>query len=790
MTNWKEFTNCPVSGLPVIQKPEWQYVDSKGDYQARYDILGDRILWVRTSGTVTRDILENVLKLYPVVLNEGPGGRGYVHIEDFSNLKGVSYDARKFYIGYMKKRENILGLIFFGASAMLKLSIKLARRLNIVKFNVYIVNDYKQAVELALELLQPTKSKPVSMAGHNKKASRVELKDLEIVTKDDWSLQLGSFHARFEIIAGNIFHADTGGFLENEHVEHIFNLQENIIQSMPLPEGSYYFVGGVRDVEGSRKARKLYINYILKWYKNHPFKMYIFYGANRLLRAAINIARFLAPFPVRMEKDLDSALRYALEDRREDKGEDKEEDEAGKPVAPDLIGKYVSELLQYIGSINWDRDGPGEAREIDANHPFKQVFDAISLIKMDLDDLFRERERTEAERRDLEKKLHNSEKMEAIGTLAGGVAHDLNNILSGIVGYPDLMLMKLPQDSELRKPLLTIQGTGKKAAAIVLDLLTLARRGVAVSEVINLNQVISQYLKSPEYNRLISYHPGVEIDTRLESRLLNISGSPVHLSKTVMNLVSNAAEAMPRGGKLSISTENRYIDRPVKGYDKVEPGDYVIVEFRDTGIGISPGDIDKIFEPFYTKKKMGRSGTGLGMAVVWSTVKDHSGYIDLKSIEEKGTTFTIYFPVCREEIPDDKSPLDLRAYKGRGESILVVDDVEEQREIAAVMLKELGYSVTSVSSGEAAVEYIKDNPTDLILLDMIMDPGIDGLETYSRILELFPGQKAVLASGFSKTDHIKEAQRLGAGSYLKKPYTLEALGLSIKKELTAGPAKK
>ena len=180
---------------------------------------------------------------------------------------------------------------------------------------------------------------------------------------------------------------------------------------------------------------------------------------------------------------------------------------------------------------------------------------------------------------------------------------------------------------------------------------------------------------------------------------------------------------------------------------------------------------------------MGRSGTGLGMAVVWGTVKDHKGYIDIQSMEGKGTTFTLYFPISRKEISKDKSLVSIEDYMGKGESILVVDDVEEQREIASRVLKKLGYSVTSVPSGEEAVEYMKNNSADLLVLDMIMDPGIDGLDTYKRILKLHPNQKAIIASGFSETDRAKEAQRLGAGEYVKKPYILEKIGLAVRNEL-------
>jgi len=250
-----------------------------------------------------------------------------------------------------------------------------------------------------------------------------------------------------------------------------------------------------------------------------------------------------------------------------------------------------------------------------------------------------------------------------------------------------------------------------------------------------------------------------------------------------MNLTSNAMESMPGGGIIAMRTRNQYIDRPIKGYDEVQEGDYAVFTIVDQGEGISAGDIERIFEPFYTKKKMGKSGTGLGMAVVWGTVKDHHGYINVQSTAGKGSLFELYFPVTRSELPWKDSAVLMEQYMGRGESILVVDDIEEQREIASGMLKKLGYTVRTVSSGEAAVDYLKEHSVDLVILDMIMDPGMSGSETYVRILELHPGQKAIIASGYSETKDVKEAQSLGAGKYLRKPYKLEILGLAVKVEL-------
>ena len=393
-----------------------------------------------------------------------------------------------------------------------------------------------------------------------------------------------------------------------------------------------------------------------------------------------------------------------------------------------------------------------------------------------------QRKKAEAEKTELLEKLSRSKKMEALGLLAGGVAHDLNNVLSGIVSYPDLIMMDLPADSPLAASVMTIKDSGLKAAAIVQDLLTLARRGVTAFEVLNLNDIVADVIRSPEHQKLVAYHPDVNFPAQCEQDLPDMEGSPVHLKKTLLNLISNAAEAQPGGGVVEISTESRYVDKPMAVYDKVEEGEYVVLRVEDRGLGIATEDISRIFEPFYTKKVLGRSGTGLGMAVVWGTVKDHKGYIDIQSDEKTGTVFELYFPMTRKARTDRPTTAS-DVVRGRNETILVVDDIPEQREIASRILGRLNYAVTTVSSGEKALVFLKENDADLVILDMIMEPGMDGLDTFHAILAIKPNQKAIIASGYAETDRVKKALDLGVGQYLKKPYTMAKIGFAVRQEL-------
>ena len=382
----------------------------------------------------------------------------------------------------------------------------------------------------------------------------------------------------------------------------------------------------------------------------------------------------------------------------------------------------------------------------------------------------------------LHDKLQKAEKMEAIGMMAGGVAHDLNNILSGIIGYPELLLMIIKDDPKARRMIEGIRESGKRASEIVADLLTVARGVVAPREIKNLNTLITEYLESPEFIKLKSFHAEVEFKSELEPELINVSCSPVHIRKCLMNLSANAAEAIQQNGRVTISTRNVYLDQVLPEFHNLPIGEYAVIRVSDTGSGISSNDITRIFEPFYTKKVLGRSGTGLGLSVVWNSVQNHGGSVFVTS-DAKGSTFDLYFPASRSAISPSQADVSIDSLQGAGETILVIDDEPHQREIASCMLTSLGYQVNSVASGEEALNYITERPADLLVLDMIMDPGMRGRETYEKILQIRPGQKAIIASGFSNDEEVRKTQEMGAGAFVKKPYLLSQIGLAVKQAL-------
>lgn len=466
--------------------------------------------------------------------------------------------------------------------------------------------------------------------------------------------------------------------------------------------------------------------------------------------------------------------------------------------AEEALGKKLDELIvpnyqQLDEAVELDL-GPGENAMRHKDGSLIPVYSShvtlsniygeeeMYCLDVDLTALKRARE----QQRILKEKLEYAERMESLGILAGGVAHDLNNMLGPMVGYSDLLLTKMSHDSPYRKQVRRIGKAAQDAADVIQDLLTLARRGRYEMAPISLNDVVSDYLESPSFQQLAERRDDIELHVQLDKNAPHILGSAPHLAKTVMNLIVNSYDAMGNGGTFVIKTEVRTLTELLSGHKHISQDTYLLLRVKDTGGGISDEDLEKIFEPYYSKKKMGASGSGLGLAVVYGIVKDHKGYYDIFSTPGDGTEFVLYFPVTRQPVekPEDKQA-DLR---GR-ETILVIDDNAEQRQITSDLLSNLGYAVITADGGHEAVGFLRGNAVDLVLIDMIMENGYDGLDTYKDILAIHPGQKAIIISGFSATERVATMQEMGAGAYVRKPFTLEKLGRAVREELDRQPAE-
>lgn len=389
-------------------------------------------------------------------------------------------------------------------------------------------------------------------------------------------------------------------------------------------------------------------------------------------------------------------------------------------------------------------------------------------------------------RQQLQEQLERAQRYESLGLLAGGVAHDLNNMLGPIGGYAELLLRELPAESAIAARMKKIIKSSEDAAAVIQDLLTLARRGRYEFQVIDLNHVVNHYLESAGCEKIRERFPAVTLRSELHPDGGYIVGSESHLMKVIMNLITNAFEAMPStGGTVTVRTEIRRLTALDGGYGPISEGEYVVLRVKDDGAGIAKDDLEKIFEPYFSKKHLGHSGSGLGLAVVYGIVKDHHGYYDVFSTPGSGTEFILYFQLSKAAVFADEADANV-AVQGR-ETVLVVDDSAEQRELAQEIAAGLGYTVYTAENGHRAAEFMAGQPVDILVLDMIMEPGFDGLDTYREIVKVRPGQKAIVVSGYSETGRIREMMRLGAGGFLKKPYRVDDLAMAIRKELDRKP---
>jgi len=382
----------------------------------------------------------------------------------------------------------------------------------------------------------------------------------------------------------------------------------------------------------------------------------------------------------------------------------------------------------------------------------------------------------------LQGRVERSKKMETIGLLAGGVAHDLNNILSEAVTYPELALMDLPDDSPLRRPLEQSRRAGLRAAGVIDDLLSLTRRGIVKREVVDVNAEIREYLRSGVHHTLAQNYFNINLVSELDADLTYVEASRIQLHKMLMNLVSNGFESMAEhGGIVTLRSRSEFLATSRElFYQQIPAGHYVVISLEDEGRrGGDPAKLERLFEPFYTTKAMGRSGTRLGMAVVWGLVTDHGGAIDILTEMGQGSRFDVYLPGTELPLTPPPEPVPLQRVEGHGRKILVVDDLIEQRQLMSDILNKLGYQSMDCDNGEDALSLLERADFELVVLDMVLERSMDGLVVFRHIKARFPGVKVIMASGFAEDDKIAEARALGVNAFLKEPFTVEAFGSTI-----------
>src|SRR6056297_17219 len=1008
---------CPVTGLEIYTRPEWQSQKIGNDYSVDFWIIGDSILYTRPVGNVNFKTIKASLQIDEAVAASIGGGTGrYVQVEDYSRLKNVTIDARKHFIDYFNQNERLAGLVLCNLSQILALAARIGKRFTFPGKNVFTGGQYPHAIEKALELCEANNlpkgnfvfNQPFKYSDGNK-----TLYPVELVMSPQWEFKTPDYCSQSVIIDRNILFSMPEGQLGAEHIPRLNKLHNAIKQ-----QGTFdYIVVDASRIRGfSRRSRQLFMKYVLNWHRDIPFRMYVIFGANTLVSTAVKMAKPFTPFSVMVTGD----INQAFETIRKDQEKKKSSPPTGDEQQDSLIQRYVDELLLFIGSINWEKEGlDTDCDGIDPNHPFASVFNSVRIIKDELDamsaarrenelkireseekysnlflysnegifihdldgrildvnnkalelfeyskeemlaldifslhpeeqrdnsrkmfekitedgfvdfeldfirkngerfpaevsssifeingekvvqglvrDITRRKEaeavlrnyrtlvetmndgvaivdgqlhisyvnnalcrmsgynadeiigrpaiefldadnqqRLEAEvanwpqsdthvfeidwigkderalssivspnpifndegefagfmgivtdisdlkkarmeKEQFQEQLYHSQKMEAIGTLAGGVAHDFNNYLTTILGCADLMALKKNEPEKQEKYLQEIKNAADHSAALTRQLLAFSRRQILEKTPMNINEGVRNMEKMLQ--RLIGEN--IELKTELAADLKQVHADPAQMEQIILNLVVNARDAMPEGGRLRIITENTEIDEFYsRQFTYARPGEFVCLTFEDSGCGMAPEVVGNIFEPFFTTK-VSTQGTGLGLSVVYGVVKQHDGWINVYSEPSHGTRFKIFLPALTDKTirPQRKEVTDYQSiqteYQGSGERILLVEDQQEVREMIHSALQTNGYEVETVTSVAEANEMVareKEN-FDLLFSDVVLPDG-NGIDLAKEITSKDSKIKVLLSSGYTEEKARIDIIEKNHFHFLQKPYPL------------------
>ena len=894
--------SCPVTDVPVRARPEWTDVPFGSSYRLTVRVVGDDIVLIQPAGTASRPVLEPALEMISRIISEAIGDHTpYVHIADYSLLRSASVEARRVFISYMAGRKMLRGFVFYGVSPTQKLSIQLARRLHFVKANVAIVENFEAAVAHARRFL--THGSAATGAAPDGSPRGLSTADEVAAAPQEWLYEQSGFRLHWEIIDGHVMHGTSAGVLRSEHIEDVIGFTDEVVTHARRFGRRPALIIDIKNLEGvSVAGRRRFVDTLARWQEENELSLLALYGANPMLRGAIAISRPFLPFPLTQARDLEAALRLvpgrvAKKRPRDDWYRAGSGTDSERPAATE---QHIDDVLRFLGNINWQRDGMEWWKdEVPTDHPLAPVFDAITLLKADVDHLLTERKRAEEalrestdrygtileniadgyyeinldgrltfcndamldiighrrdvlpdldpevfmapehsarimaafkrvyrtrqpakvldwelirsdgrkvtveasislieastgkgsgfrgivrdvseramadrERARLEAQLRQAQRMEAVGTLAGGIAHNFNNLLMGIQGNVSLVLKDTSPRHSHHQRLQTIEALVKGGSKLTAELLGFARAGRYEVRAIDVNQLVRETAETFATTRR-----EIRVHHELSPRLLRVRADRGQLEQVLLNLFINASDAMPSGGDLYLQTRIVSHDA-LRGHQyEPKPGDYVQVLVRDTGSGMDETTQRRIFEPFFTTKGLS-GGTGLGLASVYGTVKAHGGYVDVTSRLGEGSTFTLSLPATAEEIFSAEETQG-EILLGRG-TVLVVDDDEAVLEACASILAYLEYTPLRAATGTQAVELFKEHAghIDLVILDMIL-PDISGGEVFDAIRKIDPMVPVLLASGYSLNGAAQGILERGCDDFIQKPFTIEQLSQKI-----------
>jgi PAS domain S-box-containing protein len=869
-------------------------------------VIGDGIVHTRTAGRATLPELRHALDLVDRVRREVIGeDRPYVHLADYTDLTGASSQARRAFTKYIRGQSKLEGLVFYGVSSTVRVRIQIGRRLGIVKARIEIADTIDEAIAWANELLAEARSRGDEPAGeYTPPLTRAPRLSPGVVTHPDWDYRGEGYSLCWELIDGHIAHGRATGHLGVEHIEPVFNAAHRVadhIASLGAPISAVIDVGRLDRITVS--GRREFVRAYRALQLEHSIRVLVFYGANALLRGALAIWRPLLPLPILTARNFESALEVVRSDGAEPRRW------ARSPgYLPRLRRRppessredRIDELLRFLGTIDWEQDGVADDRDTaPADDPLGPVYDAITLLKSELDQQLRdrrsaeealrqseeryrtvledivdgyyeidldgnlnfcndamlrilgyrgdeldglstrsyvgrdhirrvvaefnrvfeterpawsldwelirkdgqriaveasislvrdrkgrktgfrgivrditERVHAEREREELEDRLQHAHRMEAIGTLAGGIAHNFNNLLMGIQGNVSLVRREVEPDHPHQHRLGTIEDLVQGGSKLTAQLLGYARAGRYEVRPIDLNALLRQTASTFALTR-----KEIRVHLDLSTEPMPVRADRGQIEQVLLNLFVNAAEAMPEGGDLYVSTALTSLESFGGRPYQPKLGSYVHLQVRDTGVGMSSETVQRVFDPFFTTKGMS-GGTGLGLASVYGTIKAHGGYIEVKSEVGAGSTFSVFLPATEDMILEVEGARD-EIVLGRG-NVLVVDDDEAVLEACASILSHLHYTPICAATGGEALEKYREqvDGIDLVILDMVL-PDISGSDVYDTLKRIDPEAKVLLSSGYSIDGQAERILERGCDDFIQKPFTVEQLSQKI-----------
>lgn len=766
---------CPLTGFAIYTRPEWTNRRVSEAFTVNFWVIGDNIIYCLPRGRPSAESIREAFAINDEVVEYvSKTCEQHVQIEDYAFISGSDAETRRVFVNTIDARDRLSAIVFCNLSIALSIAVNIGSRMNVRNKGVHVAKHYKAAVQLVLEKYdaQPANThSPINLSGFVHETT-TSIAPVDTCFSEALNLDLPGWRLNGVLIDHSVLHTTNYGSLGSRHIPLLDDYHRQVDDFLGDDHHLGYIVVNIAAVEGATHGARIeYMRCLRRWHQRSPFRMYIAYGANTRQRTALVLGNALMPFKVRVVKNLKHAFEMISEDKLQTATDPTVGTQAsGSPqvvAAEDLQG-----FLAYIGRINWESEGLDDHYNIEVDHPFFLLYQSVELIKEEIDTLF-------DERKQFEEQLYQARKMESVGTFAAGIAHDINNILCIISGNTQLALSDIDADSSIRTYLTDVSEAAGRAEGVVKQLLDFSRTRDQRYKPLDAVAVFRDALRL-----LRATIPAtVEIKERFPDTPINICSDATQLNQILMNLFANAAQAMEdTGGALEICISNEFVmDGVMNRSPGRSAGEYLKLTVSDTGPGISPEYIDRIFDPYFTTKEVGR-GSGMGLAVVLGIVKMHGGTITVNSQPHSGTTFTLLFPTVNEQPATKVEPTS--ALPLGDESILLVEDEPAVIKVIENILARLGYRVVANADPLAALERFRSEPErfDLIISDMTM-PMMTGVELAAEVKAIRADIPVVICTGYSPLIDDDKAEQLGISALATKPLEMRSLAAIVRQVL-------